>query len=79
MEFKLEWPCDKTSAHQVFIPAHKSNYLKVMKNHFLLGEQMEPHGSEQFEGKQQTQEPRKQTATAWQTGSAQNSQGILSR
>lgn len=53
MEFKLDWPCDKTSAHQVFIPVHKNNYLKVMKNHSLLGKQMEPHGSEQFERKLQ--------------------------
>lgn len=54
MEFKLEQPCGKTSAHQVFIPVHKNNFLKVMENHSLLGRQMEPHGSEQFERKQQT-------------------------
>lgn len=46
MEFKLEWPWDKTPAHQVFIPVHKNNYFKVMKKHSLLGKQMEPHVSE---------------------------------
>jgi hypothetical protein len=38
----------------VLSPVHKNNYFKVMKKHSLLGKQMEPHVSEQFERNQKT-------------------------